>query len=376
MKVTVCRPTELGPAELDAWHAFQRMRGLTNPFLSPEFASAVDAVYPDARVAVVEDGQTLVGFLPYMARPFRTATAIGGDMSNVQAFVHADGVWPISAVVRAARLNLIELHSLVASQVSGARGVHPTQSFVIDVSDGFPAYVTQARLSGGSFVKEAIRKQRRLERQDPDSRFEIDVDDPHAIEMLCAWKSAQYRRTGQRDRIARPGVRELVERIACASGEGLRGCVSVLRSEGRLVSVGLALRSETTLAGWLSAYDVAAASASPGVVRWLHLIEAASNDGVIQIDLSTGEMEYKRRLSNALVELASCWVGRPSLGCLVGRAAHGPPELARRFVVSRPRAGGLVNTARLRIGSLRGTAGVSSVVTVQGGSGPDGIHRH
>jgi CelD/BcsL family acetyltransferase involved in cellulose biosynthesis len=375
MKVRVCRPTELGPAEVDAWHAFQRMQGLTNPFLSPEFANAVGAVYPNARVAVVEDGQSLVGFLPYMARPFRTATAIGGDLSNVQAFVHADGVWPIGAVARAARLDLIELHSLVAKQVGGVRGVYPTQSFVIDVSAGFPAYLTQARLSGGSFVKELLRKQRRLERQDPDSRFEIDVHDPHAIEMLCAWKSAQYRRTGQRDRIARAGVGELVERLASASGEGLRGCVSVLRSEGRLVSVGLALRSGTTLAGWMSAYDVGAASASPGVVRWLYLIEAAADDGVTQIDLSTGEMEYKRRLSNALVDLASCWVGRPSVGCLVGRAAHGPPELARRFVFAHPRAGELVNAARQRIGSLRGRTGATPVVTLQG-SGRDGIHGH
>ncbi len=223
MKVRVCRPSELGPAEIAAWHAFQHMQGLTNPFLSPEFAGAVGDVYPNARVAVVEDGQAVVGFLPYMARPFRTATAIGGDMSNVQAFVHGDGAWPISEVVREAQLDLIELHSLVASQADGARGVYPTQSFVIDVSAGFEAYVAQTRQApGGSFFKELLRKQRRLEREDSGSRFEIDVQDSQAIDLLCAWKSAQYRRTGQRDRIARAGVRELVERLACTSDEGLQ----------------------------------------------------------------------------------------------------------------------------------------------------------
>lgn len=354
MKVEVCRPHELGRTEVDAWHAFQRLRGLTNPFLSPEFADAADVAFPNARVAVVYDAEDLVGFLPFMSRSLRTATAIADDMSNVQAFIHADGQWPLAEIVGAAGLNLLEFHSLVGGQSGGARGVLPMQSFVIDLAAGFDTYRAATRVSGGSFFKELMRKQRRLEREDPEARFEFSSRDPGAIDTLCGWKSAQYQRTGQRDRLARAGVRELVERVAYADTDAMRAQVSALRSADHIMSVGLALRGPGVLAGWLSAYNVADAAVSPGALRWIYLIEAAAADGIGKIDLSSGAMDYKLRLANDSAELATCWVGRPSIGRAVRRLTHRPVEQAFRFVAAHPRAGELVSSSRHALGAARG----------------------
>ena len=68
LRAEICRPCELGPAEIERWHRFQAEQRLTNPFLSPEFAIAVGAVDPTARIGVFSDGAEQIGFLAFMLR--------------------------------------------------------------------------------------------------------------------------------------------------------------------------------------------------------------------------------------------------------------------------------------------------------------------
>jgi len=102
MRVAIHRPSELAPAELERWRALARAQGLDSPFLTPEFALAVDSVWGSTRVAVVYDGPDLVGFLPYNAGRFRTATPIADDFCNVQAYIGSGAPFTISEVIRAA----------------------------------------------------------------------------------------------------------------------------------------------------------------------------------------------------------------------------------------------------------------------------------
>src|ERR1700680_1142449 len=114
MKVSVCRPSELGAPEIAAWHAFQAAGKFDSPFLFPEFARAVGEIFATARVAVVHDGADLVGFLPFTKGPLRTATGICGRFANAQAFVcSAAAPWPLEEVVRAAGIDLFEFRALV-----------------------------------------------------------------------------------------------------------------------------------------------------------------------------------------------------------------------------------------------------------------------
>jgi len=353
MRVAIHRPSELAPAELERWRALARAQGLDSPFLTPEFALAVDSVWGSTRVAVVYDGPDLVGFLPYNAGRFRTATPIADDFCNVQAYIGSGAPFTISEVIRAAPIDLLAFPQLLAKQGPPHGVVSKLPSLTIDLTAGYEAYLTTARAVSGKFVKEIVRKRRRLEREEEAVRFEFATRDPAALSDLCAWKSAQYRRSGWRDMLARDGVRELVERIAVEDGPGLQGCLTTLSLGDRLLSVGLCIRSERVLAGWLSAYDSAAARHSPGVVRWLHLIEAAAAHGVQTIDLASGDEEYKRRLANGSVALVSCHIGGPSVGLLADRIEHGPTELARRVILAHPRLRGLTRSTLRHVGSLR-----------------------
>jgi CelD/BcsL family acetyltransferase involved in cellulose biosynthesis len=66
MRATIIRPADLGAGEIAEWHAAMDASALDGPFASPEFAQAVGAVEPRARVAVLSDGPDTVAFLPFM----------------------------------------------------------------------------------------------------------------------------------------------------------------------------------------------------------------------------------------------------------------------------------------------------------------------
>lgn len=358
MKVSVCRPSELGASEIAAWHAFQEPGKFDNPFLSPEFARAVGEIFSTARVAVVYDGADLVGFLPFTKGPLRTATGIGGKLAECQAFVCSSAApWSIEEVVRAAGIDVFEFHRLVPPSGTPTRSsLRRFRVLAIDLTDGFDQYLVTARRVGGRFVKEIERRSRRLEREHPDDvRFQFAGHGGLPLECLVRWKSDQYRRTGRLDldRFSRPGGRELVERLAGSTDAAMSGCVSSLSVGERVVAVAVSLRSATVLHYWLTGYDVAVAPWSPGAVVTLRLIEAAAASGVRTIDLSVGDEVYKQRLANSSIELAIGWVGEPSLGMVLRRSQHAPIEWAQRYVLAHPPVRKFTRDALRRYGALR-----------------------
>jgi CelD/BcsL family acetyltransferase involved in cellulose biosynthesis len=360
VKATVCRPTELGPAEVGLWREFQVGLGLDNPFLAPEFALTVGEHDRRARVGVVEDGHHIIGFLPFEIGAFRTARTLGEGYSNVQAFV-ADprAEWTLPQVVHACGLDLFAFSHLVAAPrpVGSSSAVRDTASLIIDLSGGFDRYAAATRARQPKFIKAIERKRRRLERENPDLRFEFARHDPGAVRQLLAWKSAHYRRTGRRDLLARPEVRDVVEALSETSSPGLRGCVSTLRVGDRLLAVDVSLGSSGVYAGWLSSFDIGAASDSPGAVRTWYVIEAATHAGVRYIDMGPGDEAYKQKLSTGSVRRVEGWVGRPALGTWMHRASHGPVDVGRRFILAHPGLRRLSHDALNGVGRIRERVG-------------------
>ena len=356
MKVSVCLPSELRAPEIASWHALQEEGKFDNPFLSPEFARAVGEIYPTARVAVVHDGADLVGFLPFTKGPLRSATGIGGRLAGCHAFVCSPAApWPIEEVVRAAGIGVFEVEALVPPARGPIRTpMRPVNLLAIDLTAGFDQYLLTTR----PHTRRAVRRLEREEHRD-DVRFQFAGHGGSPLACLIRWKSAQYRRTGRPDLdlLSRPGVHELVERLAGSTDAAMGGCVSSLWMGGRLVAVGVSLRSATVLSYWLTGYDVAVARWSPGAVLTLRLIEAAAASGVQTIDLSLGYDVYKQRLANTSIELAAGWIGEPSFGMILRRAQHAPIEWAQRYILSHPPLRRLTHHALRQYGALRTRVG-------------------
>ncbi|WP_053913289.1 GNAT family N-acetyltransferase [Streptomyces sp. SCSIO 75703] len=352
-RLRVLLPRELGEGEKDRWRALRSASTAPrSPFMEPEFTEAVGRVRPGARVAVLyEDGEA-AGFLPYERGALGLGRAIGLGVSDSQGAVLRPGLVPDTRrLLRACGLSGYAFDNLAADQdlfVPHAAEEHT--SYVIDVEKGYEAYENVLRAQSPKFLKTTLAKERRLGRQAGQTRFVFDERDPAALRTLMEWKSAQYRRTGRRDRFAQEWISLLVARLAETRAPECTGTLSVLYAGGRPVAAHFGLRSSTVLACWFPAYDPAYAKFSPGLVLHLRMAEAAAAHGVGLLDLGRGAAEYKDSLKTGELPVYEGAVTRPGPGAALHWLRREPARRAQGFVRARPRL------ASLAARTLRGAA--------------------
>src|SRR5438132_10210354 len=122
MRATVVRPSELGSDGLATWRTMQAsQRALASPFLSPDFALAVERVRPTTRVAVLEEGGTVIGFFPFDQGRFRVGRPIAPGLADCQAVIHYPGFeWNAQDLLKWCNLDVWEFGHLIAEQMSSA----------------------------------------------------------------------------------------------------------------------------------------------------------------------------------------------------------------------------------------------------------------
>ncbi len=348
------RPRELGESELARWRDFQSADlELQNPFLSPGFSRAVDIVSDRARVAVFEDGNAIVGFLPFELRSRGVATAIGRKVNNRQGFVHQHGLpWSWPAILHATNLDVLELNDLVGGQSEHVRSMELVAAPIIDTGIGWDEYLGRVKKSKN--IKTTLYKERKLRREFEDVRFESGpAKDCTQIRQLVAWKSQQYRRSGWSDVFARRGVTELLDVLASDNEEGLHAVGSSLSIDGELVATDLSLTSDTVFAGWFAAHDPEHAKYSPGAIRTLRTVEAAFDRGVSCIDLSRGDEGYKDNLKTGDGQVATGFFSRSSARATAYQAAAVPNAKLRAFVLEHPQVRSFVRESLKKVGEAR-----------------------
>ncbi|AWI29378.1 GNAT family N-acetyltransferase [Streptomyces sp. ICN441] len=357
MRIRVVRPGELDDGEADSWRELRAKSGApASPFMEPEFTLAVAGVRQDARVAVVEDEGVPAGFFPYQKGPFGHGRAIGLGVSDCQGAVLRPGL-RLSAreLLRACSLSVWEFDNLEAGQdLFGPGSAEEFVSPVIDVGEGYAAYERRLREQSPKFLRTTMAKERRLGRQAGEVRFVFDERDPSALRTLMAWKSAQYRRTGRRDRFAREWISALVRRLHDTRAPGCSGVLSVLYAAERPVAAHFGLRSRTVLACWFPSYDTAYARYSPGLILHLRMAEAAAAAGIGMLDLGRGAAEYKDALKTGELRVHEGSSTRPGPGAALHRLSREPGRRAHSFVRRRPRLAGYAQRTLGRIGRLRG----------------------
>jgi CelD/BcsL family acetyltransferase involved in cellulose biosynthesis len=323
--------------------------------MEPEFTETVGRVRPDARVAVVYEGLEPAGFLPYERGPLGQGRAIGLGVSDAQGAILRPGLeLETGRLLRACSVSSFAFDNLEAEQrlfVRYAAEEHAT--YVIDVEKGYETYESALRSQSPKFLKTTLAKERRLGRQGGELRFVFDEREPAALRTLMEWKSAQYRRTGRRDRFAQEWITRLVGQLARTRAPECSGTLSVLYAGERPVAAHFGLRSSSVLACWFPAYDPEFAKFSPGLVLHLRMAEAAAADGIGMLDLGRGAAEYKDALKTGELPVYEGAVTRPGAGAALHWLSREPSRRAHGFVRSRPRLASLAartlkGAARLR----------------------------
>nr|WSZ96355.1 GNAT family N-acetyltransferase [Streptomyces sp. NBC_00857] len=359
-RIRVVTPGELNESEAEAWRALRVTSGApANPFMEPEFTRAVGRVRPGARIAVVREagdprGEP-IGFFPYETGPLGRGRAIGLGVSDAQGAVFRSGL-RLSApeLLRACALSAWEFDNLEAGQgLFVPDAAEEFESPVIDVGEGYEAYETVLRARSPKFFRTTTAKERKLGRQAGEVRFVFDERDPAALRTLMEWKSAQYRRTGRRDRFAQDWISALVRQLATTRTPGCSGVLSVLYAAERPVAAHFGLRSRTVLSCWFPAYDPEFAKYSPGLILHLRMAEAAAVAGIRMLDLGRGTAEYKDALKTGALRVYEGSSARPGARAALYWLSREPSRRAHSFVRSRPRLAGYAQRTLNRVGRLR-----------------------
>ncbi|MGY1794623.1 GNAT family N-acetyltransferase [Geodermatophilus sp. SYSU D00525] len=382
MRITVVPPGELGEPELGAWRTFQQQTpALDNPFMAPEYVRAVGAVRPATRVAVLEDGNAVVGFFPFERRGLGYGMPIAPTLTEWQGVVHAVGLdWDPRRLLRACGLSTWEFDCLA----EGQRPFAPFElcrvpSPVMDLRQGYDHYLAERRRAS-SRIRDLPRRRRRLEREVGPVRFEFDARDPQALRRLMAWKSAQYRRTGRTDRFARPWIVELVETMLETRAPGCTGRLSILHAGEHVVAAHFGVSSSRVLPTWFPAYDVGSRPYSPGLLLHLEMARAASAVGISTVDLGRGAKDYKEWLKSYDLVVAEGRVHRASAAAALHWARREPVRHLRQVVLESPALYQAADRALVGYAKLRGRPGRRTPGPGDGGAGgtrqrSDGVHR-
>ncbi|RAY13513.1 cellulose biosynthesis protein CelD [Actinomadura craniellae] len=357
MQVSVIRPRELGAPEISAWRDMQAtLPHLGNPFMSPEYAQAVDQVIDGARVAVLTEGDKTVGFFPFERERLGVGSAIGGWLSLCQGLVHVPGLeFDAHELLRACGLHAWEFGLLTREQpwFEPYAGKH-LDSVIMDLSGGFDGYAEGLRAKGSKVIKQTRYKERKLGREVGEVTFSFDVTDDRSLALVRSWKSAQYRAMGRPDRFSRPWVVDLVERLHHTRADGFAGSLSMLYADGRPVAGHFGLRSDTILITWFPVYDPDFSRYSPGLALHLRMAEAAAGLGVQSMDLGPGVgWRYKQELQSHTVPVAEGVVRRRSPGGAAHWLRRAPVGRARELVLGNQRFYSLADRAMRRYGRLR-----------------------
>ena len=339
MRIAVIHPGELGPAEIAAWRSMQRASpSLANPFLSPEFAMAAGRFRPEARVAVLTEGQAVMGFFAFERRGLGLGVPIGGWLSGCQGLVHVPGAeWDPRELLRGCGLAAWQFDNLIAGQ----QPFEPyqaaiTPSPIIDLADGFEAYYAKLWVNSHRFCRELARKTRKLSREAGEVRIVADSRDGDMLRRLMAWKSEQYRRTRSVDCFARPWVGDLLQALLAAHSEHVDGLLSVLYAGDQPVAAQFGLRAGNLMVGWFTGYDLRFAKYSPGILHLIKMAEQLAAAGIHAIYMGKGARRYTEAIkSNDVLVTEGVVTGRSILGAVHGvRAASA--QWALRAIRQRP----------------------------------------
>ncbi|MFD3538587.1 GNAT family N-acetyltransferase [Streptomyces sp. NPDC058662] len=338
-RIDVIHPAELSATDVEVWGELRAGTApVANPFMSPQFCQSVGRVRPGARVAVVRRGGEPVGFFPFERGRWGRGRAIGLGVSDCQgAVLRPDLRLDPRELLRASSLAVWEYNHLESGQdlflpFATGRFASP----VVDLPGGYAPYENLLRTRSRKFLKSTLAQDRRLGRQVGPLRFVFDERNPAALRTLMGWKSAQYRRTGRRDRFAQDWILNLVRILADTSAPACSGVLSVLYAGDRPVAAHFGLRSRTVLSCWFPAYDRTLAKFSPGLVLHLRMIEAAAAAGIDMLDFGRGDAAYKDSLKTRELTVHEGALLRPGPTAAVHWLSREPSRAVRRFVRERP----------------------------------------
>jgi CelD/BcsL family acetyltransferase involved in cellulose biosynthesis len=306
MKIELVPAQELSGELIARWGEIVRaVPELASPYFRPEYTQAVAAVRSNVEVGILRNGNRIAGLFPFERVRGGVARPVGNKVSDYQGVIaEPELTWRLPDLLRGCRLQAWEFDHLLASQAQVASHfTRVSNSWQLDLSRGYDAYIAGRKAAGVGALNEMLRKLRKLEREHQ-VRFAWHSADEAVFDQLLAWKSEQYRNSGLSDLFAYAWIVTLLKNIWRTQTPLFAGVLSALYVDEKVAAIHFGMQSGALLHSWFPAYDVGLAKYSPGSAVLLHLLQHAAAHGVSCLELGKGDEPYKQTFATGGVPLA------------------------------------------------------------------------
>ena len=322
-KFSLARRVEVSPLdrlrndELIAWENLRDSRPeYASPFFSTRFSEAVHAARGDVWIAVIMDGDEIVGFFPF--HRFRgTAVPVGrflNDAHNIIAdpATMIDWIWLLEKI----DCKAFDFHAMAGGDNESifqfAQGT--LQSFHANIGDDSLGFLQQLERSHKTIERQS-HLTRKLSRQVGKVRLQTDCSDPMLLQRAIDWMRNQYRRTHTLDLFSADWTGDLIRHLHRENTQTpnhlpARGLFSVLYAGDHPVAAHFGIMQRGLLHYWFPTCDTAYAEYCVETALFVELIRNATQHGIHCVDLGYGEQPCKRGQSDSTGEVAYGCISR------------------------------------------------------------------
>ncbi|MEM9570145.1 MAG: GNAT family N-acetyltransferase [Pseudomonadota bacterium] len=281
------------------WSNFQAADpSLASPYFSYRYVEAVEAVRPGIKVMRFYQNDRPAAYWPFRKGPFGTARPIAGSMDDLHGIV-AHPTVRLDLTQPEVRRNIggYAFSALPYEQRRhGLDGQYGDGNQVIDLNHGFEAWHTARAAESANFRREWRKAEKLISA--PSTTLRHDVIDPNSFDRLIALKRDAYARAGHFDLFRLAWPRDLLQQLLETGDDTARGILSTLSIDGEVAAISYCMRSASVLHYWFPAYEAKYAKQKPGLALLFSLAKWAALEGLQEVHLGLGEVQYKRQMAS------------------------------------------------------------------------------
>ncbi len=306
------KAAELTPQDWAAWAALRAENpSLYSPYFHPDYTRIVSALHNDAYVAVIKQGDNILGFLPFQqrrrsgpARPIGAPlTDYHGIISNAPLDTH------ITAILKGAGIGAMALPHLMNS--AKPADAAPCAVMQLKGYQTVDEWRGERDSSYRRHLKSLRRRIKKTESEHGARTFIWQSQDPAHFEQLMTWKIQKFTQTGKYNVLGVNWTSALLRQLWEAGPKAeLRCDLHVMSINGQPAAMDLGLTDGTTFHSWIVGYDDHFHSLSPGMQLLESLVDQAHVLGYENIDLGAGLDGYKKHYATwPHMAGADLWLG-------------------------------------------------------------------
>ncbi|MFC1510456.1 GNAT family N-acetyltransferase [Candidatus Omnitrophota bacterium] len=299
MRVNVIPITELSDEDKQKWLNIQASNpNILGPCFHPDLYLSVSEFIPNIYVALLYEGNSLVGFLPYL-KDEEQSTARIIEFCDYQAIIGSTShKWDMNDIFKKVGLKTWQFRALTNFEniKLDKKSSEKMESVLVDLTDGFEKYLEdQKQKHKKSGFKEILYKQRLIERKIGPIRYVSDCKDKEVLNSMLRWKIDRHNRDADWIKLATG----MLDRIFYLKNSTLSGVLSALYAGDALIGATFCIRSQGIMQGWINSFNPEFSKYSPGLLLVYYQIAELQTLNCNILDFGPGKGQYKWDFANS-----------------------------------------------------------------------------